>query len=202
MAYIPKLTKQNIMKDVDFRKSMEYLKAIKALHLNKFNEMKTNLINSFEGHLVTKEIDGGVGASNISGTLGGKGNLFSFIGFKSNSNPTEPIRLALNAISQTAVITKKDGSATSHILYPSPDDIFKITPLPWADGRSWVLGIERGISNFGQYLDLKAESSRSGRGIQNENVDSGASFSTTPYITELIKTFEKEVNKLNSSRIT
>lgn len=190
------------MKDVDFRKSMEYLKAMKSLHLTKFNEMKRNLINSFENHLITKEIDGGVGASNISGTLGGKGNLFSFIGFKSNSNPTEPIRLALNAISQTAVITKRDGGTTSHILYPSPDDIFRITPLPWADGRSWVLGIERGISNFGQYLDLKAESSRSGRGIQSEHVDSGASFSTTPYLTELIKTFEKEVNKLNSLKIT
>ena len=199
MVYIPKINKQTIAKEIDFTKSMEYLKEVKKFHLSLFGEMKQKLINEFEAHPVTKEIDGGIGASNIS--LGGKGNLFSFIGFKTNDRPTDPIRSALNAIAQTAVFTKRDGQGTSHILYPSPDDIFKITPLPWADGRSWALGIERGLSNFGQYLDLRSKASRSGRGLQNEKVDTGARFSTTPYITELIKNFEKEIAKLNTYKI-
>ena len=37
------------------------------------------LVDEFVNHPVTKEIEGGVTASNQSGTLGGYGNLFSFI---------------------------------------------------------------------------------------------------------------------------
>ena len=49
-------------------------------------EVERILIKQFESHPVTKEISGGSSSSNVSGTLGGYGNLFSFIGFHNNSS--------------------------------------------------------------------------------------------------------------------
>ena len=50
------------------------------------------LVKQFQTHPITVEIDGGPLATNSSGTLGGYGNLFSFIGFSSGSNPTSIIK--------------------------------------------------------------------------------------------------------------
>jgi len=191
----------NIRKEIDFRKSIEYIKAVRQIINQEFNEAKLKLIDDFNSHPVTKEIDGGSGASNISGTLGGKGNLFSFIGFKYGDKPTEVIKEMLERIEITSITTQRDGYAKTHVLYPRADDIFMVTPLPWADGRSWAKGIESGISNFGQYLDLKADASRSGRGLQNEKIETGLTFSTRPYITDLIKDFEKSILSLNRKKL-
>jgi len=192
---------RDISKEVDFRKSIEYIKEIKLVINKEFNIIKKQLISDFERHSVTREIEGGTSSSNISGTLGGGANLFSFIGFRYGEKPIEPIRDLLERIEITSILTKRDGFATTHVLYPKPDDIFRVTPLPWAEGRSWAKGVEQGISNFGQYLDVKAESSRSRIGIQNENQESGSTFSTTPYITELISKFEKRISALNKKNI-
>lgn len=194
--YIPRDQKKAISKLVDLRKSMEYVKEVKSLVRSEFQIAKKNLINNFENHPVTREIDGGVGASNYSRTLGGSGNLFSFIGFKSGDSPTTPIRVAFDNIVMTSTIIRRDGSSESYVLYPTPQEIFRITPLPWADGRSWAEGIEKGISNLGQYLNKPSSYSRSGGGIQSENTVSGSDFRTTPYITELIKDFQREIQKL------
>ena len=40
---------------------------------------KKNFLQNFDSHPVTQEISGGNSASNSSNTLGGKGNLFTFI---------------------------------------------------------------------------------------------------------------------------
>ena len=47
----------------------------------RFNAAHKKLLNEFETHPVTREIEGGPDATNTSGTLGGSGNLFSFLGF-------------------------------------------------------------------------------------------------------------------------
>ena len=47
----------------------------------KFRQSKDMLMRDFNEHPVTREIEGGVSAGNVSGTLAGYGNLFSFIGF-------------------------------------------------------------------------------------------------------------------------
>lgn len=190
-------SRRDISKEVDFRKSIEYIKEVKEIINQEFNTIKRKLISDFEAHPVTREIGGGTTASNASGTLGGRANLFSFIGFKYGDKPLEPIRDLLERIEITSILTRRDGFAKTHVLYPKPDDIFRVTPLPWAEGRSWAKGIEEGISNFGQYLDVKAEASRSGRGIQSEGRESGLTFSTTPYIARLIGDFEKQISALN-----
>jgi len=50
------------------------------------------MVNEFENHPVTKEIESGPEATNITNTLGGAGNLFSYIGFEEGSNPIEVIK--------------------------------------------------------------------------------------------------------------
>ena len=62
----------------------------------KFLIKKQQLISDFENHSVTREIKQGPSSSNISGTLGGYGNLYSFIGFEKGSRPVEPVRQALD----------------------------------------------------------------------------------------------------------
>lgn len=193
--------RKNISKLIDFRKSIEYVKEVKTFVRSEFEVVKKNLINDFDNHVITREIEGGVDSSNISGTLGGRGNLFSFIGFKSGDSPTTPIRVALDKIVLTQTIIRRDGSSESYALYPLPDEIFRITPLPWADGRSWAEGIEKGMSNLGHFLNKPSSYSRSGGGIQSENSVSGAEFRPTPYITELIRNFERDISKLGAKVI-
>lgn len=194
-------TKKDIAKLVDFRRSFEYIKEIKTLTQEYFEQLKSELIEEFESHKVTQEIDAGENSQNISGTLDGIGNLYTFIGFDATSNPDplEPIRKAFSKIQLTAVIISRDGSSRSTILYPSPDDIFRITPLPWAEGRSWAKGIESGMSGFGKYLSLEEESpkSRSGKGLQAKPKIRGGKFSNTPYISSMIRSFEKNIKNLN-----
>ena len=57
---------------------------------------KSRVIDAFDNHEVTKEIAAGPKASNTSGTLGGYGNLFSFIGFDAGSDPITPVKEVLN----------------------------------------------------------------------------------------------------------
>lgn len=182
---------------LDFRKSLSYINEIKSLVRGEFEKMKSELIQEFELHPVTQEIEGGVEATNISGTLGGVGNLFTFIGFDQSDKPTEPIRQALQHIFLTSTIVKRDGSSESHVLYPMPDDIFRITPLPWAQGRSWAKGIESGLSGLGHYLNKESDFSRSSKGIQVDNKVRAGKFSNTQYITKMIRSFEKRVKDLN-----
>ena len=50
---------------------------------------------------------------------------------------------------------------------PSINDLYKVTPMPWAQGASWLRELEgRGIPNLGQYMYKNAKTSRSSEGIQ------------------------------------
>ena len=200
--YIKRLRPEQIERLVDFRKSREYTKALQIIVHREFLKQKKELIRNFSKHPVTVEIEGGIGASNLSNTLNGKGNLFSFIGFNSSDKPLFPIYQKLESIELTSTIIKKDGRSTSIILFPTAEDIFSVTPMPWADGLSWAEGIEKGIPNLGQYLFKETDKSRSGRGIQSESQVSGATFSPTLYIGSMIKKFENTIKNLNQLTVT
>ena len=78
-------------------------KASKAIE-----KAKAQIIAEFDSHEVTKEIQAGPSASNSSNTLGGYGNLFTFIGFDSGSDPITPIRsLLAKSISIKSLRKKK-----------------------------------------------------------------------------------------------
>jgi hypothetical protein len=139
----------------------------------------------------------GAGAANISGTLGGISNLFAFIGFDSGEQPISPILQLLQGtqITYKRQIKQKDIGIEFEVSLPTAQDIFAITPLPWASGRSWSEGIERGLSGLG-YL-LRKNKGRSGAAIQSRvNKVRGGKFQNRPYISALIKKYKKRFEDL------
>lgn len=163
-----------------------------------FEKIKNEMIQDFQDHPITKEISAGPSSQNTSGTLDGYGNLFSFIGFDKNTNPILPI---LNILQKSKIEYSKitDSSIIFTIIIPSKFDIFKETPMPWAAGRSWAEGIERGISGLGKFLYTdSAQTSRSGEGIQTKGVIKGGKFTPVPYISALLKKYEKKFLQIDS----
>jgi len=170
---------------------------VRKLFRAAFQKKKNQMILEFLNHPVTKEIEQGINAKNISGTLsGGSGNLYSFLGFEDGYDPIEPIEeVLLRTDFKLVKVTKRE--IEFKILLPEARDIFAVTPLPWATGRSWAQGIERGISGLGYYLLKKSKSSRSGLGIQSSRkVRKKSKFKNVPYISSFIKKKKKEFSNL------
>lgn len=158
----------------------------------KVEKEKNKLIEAFDNHEVTKEIAAGPKASNNSGTLGGYGNLFSFIGFEANSDPITPVKELLNEI-EVKNIKKNGDEYRATVKYPSQSEIRKATPLPFEAGRSWAEGIEKGISGFTQYIYTKFLSGRSKEGLQSDKAKGSGSFKKQDYLNLLLQDFIKNI---------
>ena len=173
-------------------KNKTFQKKAEAMVKEKYQESKLNFLNDFNDHPVTQELEAGNNASNISRTLNGIGNLFSFIGFYQNDNPIGKLK---NIINQKFSIkkTKKNDGFRFIINYPSLDKLKAETPLPWEGGKSWVLGVEKGISGFGNYMYKKFTEGRSKEALQAENKIRSSSYKQTKYISELINNFIKDM---------
>ena len=169
---------------------------VKNLFQKSFQKKKNQMIAEFLNHPVSLELKGGISANNISGTLGGVTNLFSFIGFDSGYDPIDPIvEILQKTIFQMTSFSKNKINYIVEL--PTKEQIFEVTPLPYASGRSWAKGIESGISGLGYYLKKRSNVSRSGFGIQSKNqVRKGVKFRNTKYISSLLKKYEKEFQNL------
>ena len=156
------------------------------------------LLAEFENHSVTKEIESGAGASNSSGTLGGYGDLYSFIGFDAGMDPIAPIRALLKKALTIRSLPANHRSAMQNFIIelPSKDEIFASTPMPWAQGRSWAEGIERGISGLGNYLSKESAASRSGGGIQTGGSIRGGGFENVKYLSEMLRNLQMNIRQL------
>ena len=186
MVKIPKSVQEDIAK-----RSLEAnKKEVDKPFDKKFNEIKEQMIEEFLSNPVTAEILSGPTSSNTSGTLGGEANLFSFIGFSSGDKPIEPIVQILRSA------TYKETKDGYKITIPSAEDIFAVTPMPWATGRSWAKGIETGISGLGYLLNKKTTKSRSGAAIQSDKKVRSGGFKNTLYISSLIKKYKKRFKKI------
>lgn len=162
--------------------------------------LKQNLdqyIAEIEDHPVSKELNDGPDAENISSTLNGKENLFAFIGFDAEDKPIDELT---NLIKQNTFLDKKSNFDTKtfelkfNVFTPSLDEIKSQTPLPFERGRSWVKGIEDGISGFGYYVyGLVFPNSRSGRAIQSKNKVRVTAYKPVKYITEIYTKFIKNL---------
>jgi hypothetical protein len=173
-----------------------YAEAAKRIH-SAVKRAHQQMIQEFENHPVTQEIDSGPSGYNQSGTLGGYGNLFSFIGFEEGMDPISPIRFLLKKALQIKKIDKNQQSIIMEFLVelPNKEDIFQASPMPWASGRSWAEGIEKGISGLGMYLNTMSFQSRSGEGIQtNKKVRSGG-FRNTQYLSKILNNLQAEIRK-------
>lgn len=195
-----KVNKSKLSSSLDLRKSPEYKRGVRNIITQEFEAIKAKLILDFNNHKVTQEIAMGKKARNISGTLGGYGNLFTYIGFSESDKPIDPINQLLNTIEINSITFNKAGQSSTFISYPKPVDIFSVTPLPWAEGRSWAEGIEKGLPGLGFFLN-KDNTGRSGGGIQTKGKVKNGKFQNTKYITSLIRGFEKDIYALNRKAI-
>jgi hypothetical protein len=199
-----KLTAQSVQKQlkefVEGAVAKTYGKFFQQRIIIAFNKIKKEMIQEFLNHPVTVEIKAGPDAENISGTLGGYGNLFSFIGFEEGGSPTDPIEGLLN-LSRIEYSRQTKNGFIMKILLPSKQEIFGETPLPWARGRSWAEGIERGISGFGQYLNIDSINSRSGAGIETKSVIRKGKFKNTAYISALLNKYTKKFEEINNTTV-
>ena len=178
----------------------KYVSKRNLLIKKEFEKIKQEMIEEFNAHPITQEIELGVTAPNLSNTLSGVTNLFSFIGFDAVSRPIDPIRQLLEK-STFRISSGGRSLATATFEIPTAKMIFLATPMPWANGRSWAKGIERGISGLGFYLKKKSVS-RSGFGIQSKRrVRGGLKFQNTQYISALINKYEKKFRDLNRKQL-
>lgn len=193
---------QKLIKTFSEKKQAETL-AFNSLN-SKFEKERRILLGNFQNHPVTLEIEAGPTANNLSNTLGGIGNLFSFIGFNAGDNPTEPIRdmlydetdLLRPLKHKNINVAKKQIQFTFSFKTPSLQEIYKITPYPgdgspWSPG-SWVEGISKGISGLQYYfhsLRLLFGNSRSGTAIQRRKELRSAGYSPIGYVEKLLSDF-------------
>jgi len=173
----------------------------------KFVAAKQNMLREFDEHPVTQELKAGPEAEgNPSGTLGGRANLYAFIGFPAETEPTEIIRSALESfvnILNNPTITFGYRSATFSfsVVYPSLTEIYKATPSPFSS-KSWVKGIEDGMWGLTHYLNGLytnppkdfSDWSRSGPAIESKSQVRADSFEARPYMKEILEHFVARVS--------
>jgi len=160
-----------------------------------FKQAKRRMLAEFDRHPITQELNEGPEAVNMSGTLGGYGNLFSFIGFPEGDNPTEPLRSLLEQTDFKQTVYR-NGSWYFKVILPTREAIENATQMPWELGNSWAFAVERDISGLSHYMYKKWEAGRSGMGIQlpYENLED-ATFTGKPYITEILNHFRERLNQ-------
>lgn len=174
--------------------------AIKRLAYKKaygiFYNAKRTMLAQFDRHPVTQEINEGPKAANISGTLDGYGNLFSFIGFEVGESPANRLRELLDVGTTFQQTVYRNNAWYFKVTVPSKDAIEEVTPMPWEHGNSWAEGIEEGISGLGYYMYKRWKGGRSQMGIQLpwENYGDNLEFSPTPYLSEILSNFRERVN--------
>ena len=169
-----------------------------------FNKIKTAMIREFLNHPVTEEIKNGPDSPNLSGTLNGYGNLFSYIGFYEGD---DPIKAVLEEFEKSTIVYSGlvEGGASWKIYIPNKQDIWDASPMPWAQGRSWAKGIETGISGVGYYLYSQRrnmQNSRSGPAVQTENKITRPRFKNVKYISAILDKYEEKFSQLDEASIS
>tara|TARA_R110000822_G_scaffold110654_6_gene241010 strand:+ start:36108 stop:36734 length:627 start_codon:yes stop_codon:yes gene_type:complete len=156
------------------------------------------LIRGINNHPITRELN--AGAEGGTGILtGGYGNLFSFIGFDKSSDPVKVIINYIEDKVRSGVNIRRKGLNAWEVVVniPTMRELETLTPMPWAQGRSWLRGIETGISGLGRYLfseKVAKSSSRSGEAIQSSKpIRRSARFVTQKYMSSLLEDFERDL---------
>lgn len=191
---------------LDFREFQKYIAKDKSIKREifdivepKIKKSKEKLIQSFNTHPVSTEISSGPEGANQSGTLGGYGNLFSFIGFAS-SNPVKEWVSFINRVItlNSSIKTSVSGNAINFSLTVngiSSEDLKSIAPMPWESGRSWIEAIEGSISGFSFYVS-RMGAGRSGGGVQSNFPRKGKiSYKSVPYWSKMWNEFLKDIQQ-------
>lgn len=181
--------------------------AEQAIREDYFIPARQELLDDFDNHVVTKEIQMGseVGnsAGNPSNTLEGSSqkNLFTFIGFDHGTDPIKPLRGALQS-SKTGPrliplpVKRRQFEYQFEIFSPDPDIIAEASPIPWAPGLSWAEMIEDGIPGLSNFI-AKEGAGHSEGGYQSKHAIEGRSSDSRPvdYLSGIIRKFFDRLNK-------
>jgi hypothetical protein len=181
------INKKLIQKEIFKNRAVQ--KMVRDIAQKEVEKEKALFKQDFESHPVTQEIDGGESASNVSGTLGGYGNLFSFLGFNKGANPTTPVKFLIQSISLGKNVRISSSGFQLKVNIPSKEQFGAVSKMPWEGGRSWLLDVERGISGLGAFLYGRFISSRSGGGIQSKYNYSNRRFRNVKYFSEMYSKF-------------
>jgi len=181
------INKSLIQKEIFNNRAVK--KMVRDIVQKEVEKEKALFQQDFETHPVTQELDGGENASNISGTLGGYGNLFSFLGFNQGANPTASVKFLIQKITLDRNVQASGNGFRVRVNVPSKEEFGAVSRLPFEGGRSWLLDIERGISGLGAYLYGRFASSRSGTGIQSKYNYSNKRFRNVKYFSGMYTKF-------------
>jgi len=181
------INKNLIQKEIFNNRAVK--KMVRDIVQKEVEKEKALFQQDFESHPVTQELDGGENASNISGTLGGYGNLFSFLGFNQGANPTASVKFLIQKITLDRNVQASGNGFKIRVNVPSKEEFGAVSRLPFEGGRSWLLDIERGISGLGAYLYGRFASSRSGTGIQSKYNYSNKRFRNVKYFSGMYTKF-------------
>lgn len=173
------------------------------------NVAQGSMVNAFEEHAVTREMEGGAdyaGPSVVKYFRSDvKANLYSFVGFPKGTNPVELLRKLLKFPIQVKLQTRIQGTYYFAVLSPSSEDIEKATPLPddyYSGDFSWARAVEEGDGaslGIGQFLAIRVSASRSGGGIQVEDMSpQDSEIEATPYISAILEAFRVKLEQLSS----
>ena len=167
---------------------------------DEMSKIKQELLEDYNDHPVTKELEAGADSENISQTLNGVGNLTTYIGFQEGSNPTEPLRDKIKTVTLNPKgrVSKDDSNLSFEfdVIAPSIEEVESVGSLPFEHGNSWIKGIENGISGFGSYIYGRMfKNSRSGKGIQGRKSFRQGNFRSVSYMSEIMTKFYTKVKK-------
>lgn len=165
-----------------------------------FERNKKALLKQFSNHKITVELKNGPFSENISGTLGGYGNLFSFLGFIYTSNPTEKLENLLSSLSIKKT-TRRGNIIYYSINLPNESEVADATRMDWGGGTSWAYAVETGNFNgdaaLSHYIFKTWLKGRSKQGVQVKGEYSENTFSPQPYISKILENFQKKMNNIN-----
>ena len=187
-----KINLRGLRKEIEQKGFPQFKEQVAPRIEKKLKQETLRMLSAFDNHEVTKEIEAGPGASNSSGTLGGYGNLFTFIGFDQGGDPITPLRSLLARSIKITSMRKQRGRLGLIIKFtmPSEEQIAAVTPSPWST-ESWVTAVEKGMSGLGRYLYSKQagrfSTSRSGQGIEASiDVRGAGSSSAVQYVSKVL----------------
>jgi hypothetical protein len=162
-----------------------------------FKRAKNIMLKNFNSNPITMELEGGANnQENISGTLDGYGNLYSFIGFYKGEKPTESLRQILDDLTYIKPTIFRNKKFYFKISIPSREEIENVTQMPWENGNSWAYEVEGEISGLSNFLYKEWLGSRSSMGMQlNHKYIESISFHGRPYITEILNNFREAISK-------
>lgn len=193
-----KLNLNSLLKKYNFKGSKSLQKAAYSAAVKKVDKIKKEALVELNKHEVTREIEAGPNAMGSS-LLGGKGSLFGFLGFDRSSQPVEILRSAFDtmfAVDKNQGTLKKVNERRFTLEYqvynvPTITEIYGITPLSWTT-KSWVKGIERGISNASNTIFKDTDNSRSGVALQSKQKINFIKFNPTPYVSTILDNARKK----------